>query len=83
MYEFQVFFFNSITNTSILCAFSKGVVDLISERSIYCEGPTGEEVRYDEVPKNMRSLVTDKRQVTLAVNMYAFIIQRLPSKTVG
>ncbi|OQR69423.1 elongation factor G, partial [Tropilaelaps mercedesae] len=40
----------------------EGVVDLIRERSIYCEGATGENVRYDEVPKNMRSLVTDKRQ---------------------
>ncbi|XP_022654457.1 elongation factor G, mitochondrial-like isoform X1 [Varroa jacobsoni] len=40
----------------------EGVVDLIRERSIYCEGATGEKVRYDEVPKDMRSLVTDKRQ---------------------
>lgn len=38
-------------------------MDLIRERSIYCEGATGEKVRYDEVPKDMRSLVTDKRQV--------------------
>nr|NVI74814.1 iconoclast [Cucujiformia] len=39
----------------------KGVIDLVSLRAIYFEGPFGEEIRYDEIPQNMRS-ETNERQ---------------------
>jgi len=41
---------------------TKGVVDVIHRKSLYFEGPHGEVVREDEVPKDMRTEVEDKRQ---------------------
>ena len=39
-----------------------GIVDLLSEKSIYWEGEKGEKVRYDEVPEDMKSDVAEYRQ---------------------
>lgn len=41
----------------------KGVVDLIKERAIYFEGAKGDDVRYDEIPADLRAKSKDKRQV--------------------
>ncbi|XP_003738439.1 elongation factor G, mitochondrial [Galendromus occidentalis] len=40
----------------------KGVVDLIRERAIYFEGSNGDDVRYDEIPADLRAQSKDKRQ---------------------
>ena len=40
---------------------TKGLVDLIHERAIYFEGPSGDVIRYDEVPADMRAHATDAR----------------------
>lgn len=38
-----------------------GIVDIINDRSIHFDGPFGEQVRYDEVPQNMRARCKDYR----------------------
>lgn len=40
----------------------KGLIDIIEERAIYNEGERGLDIRYDEVPMNMREEVKDRRQ---------------------
>ncbi len=40
----------------------KGIVDIVEQKAIYFEGDYGLKVREDEVPKDMLSEVTDKRQ---------------------
>lgn len=40
----------------------KGIVDLVGERALYYEGPFGGIIREDEIPQEMRSEATDKRQ---------------------
>lgn len=40
---------------------TKGLVDLIQERSIYFDGPAGDIIRYDEIPADMRAHATDAR----------------------
>lgn len=40
---------------------TKGVIDLIEQKAIYNEGPFGETLRYDEIPKEMRAECSDKR----------------------
>lgn len=39
----------------------QGILDLIEERAIYFEGDYGDKIRYDEVPKDYRSEVQEKR----------------------
>ncbi|XP_057657246.1 elongation factor G, mitochondrial [Diorhabda carinulata] len=39
----------------------KGIIDLVGEKSIYFDGQFGEQVRYDEVPKDMR-VESDERR---------------------
>ena len=41
---------------------NKGVIDLITEKAIYFQGRFGEDIVYDDIPKEMRSECTDKRQ---------------------
>jgi len=40
---------------------TKGLVDIVQERSIYFEGSYGENIRYDEIPKDMRAHASDAR----------------------
>ena len=40
---------------------TKGIVDLVNERSIYFDGTAGEKIRYDEIPADMRAHATDAR----------------------
>ncbi|KAI1893731.1 hypothetical protein AGOR_G00126700 [Albula goreensis] len=40
----------------------QGIIDLIHERSLYFDGPFGENVRYDEIPAEMRAEAADRRQ---------------------
>ncbi|XP_018804419.1 PREDICTED: elongation factor G, mitochondrial [Bactrocera latifrons] len=40
----------------------QGIVDLVTERAIYFEGNHGMELRYDEIPKDMRAESVDRRQ---------------------
>lgn len=40
----------------------KGIIDLVGEKSIYFEGPLGTELRYDEIPQDMRAESQEKRQ---------------------
>ena len=40
---------------------TKGIVDLVNERSIYFEGSAGDQIRYDEIPPEMRAHATDAR----------------------
>lgn len=39
----------------------KGVIDLIEQKAIYFDGEFGDDVRYDEIPKELRSEATDYR----------------------
>lgn len=39
----------------------KGILDLIEERAVYFDGDYGESVRYDELPKDRRSEVQERR----------------------
>lgn len=40
----------------------KGIVDLVKEHAIYFDGDFGMQIRYDEIPQEMRELAKDKRQ---------------------
>ncbi|KAK7157057.1 hypothetical protein R3I94_006957 [Phoxinus phoxinus] len=40
----------------------QGIVDLIEERSIFFDGPFGQSVRFAEIPAEMRSEASDRRQ---------------------
>ncbi|CAD6999977.1 unnamed protein product [Ceratitis capitata] len=40
----------------------KGIVDLVSERAIYFEGTHGMQLRYDEIPQDMRVESQERRQ---------------------
>lgn len=40
----------------------EGVVDLVTMKAIYFEGPNGEEVREDEIPSELLSLAKEKRE---------------------
>ena len=40
----------------------KGVVDLIKQKAVYFDGPSGEIIRYEEVPENMKEEVAAKRE---------------------
>ncbi|KAJ8368805.1 hypothetical protein SKAU_G00088330 [Synaphobranchus kaupii] len=40
----------------------RGIIDLVQERSLYFEGPFGQNVRNDEIPAEFRAEATDRRQ---------------------
>lgn len=40
----------------------KGIIDLIEERSMYFEGPFGQNIRLDEIPADFRVEAADRRQ---------------------
>uniref|UniRef100_A0A8C1VB82 Elongation factor G, mitochondrial n=1 Tax=Cyprinus carpio TaxID=7962 RepID=A0A8C1VB82_CYPCA len=40
----------------------RGIIDLIEERSIFFEGPFGQNIRFDEIPAEMRAEAADRRQ---------------------
>ncbi|XP_011192214.2 elongation factor G, mitochondrial [Zeugodacus cucurbitae] len=40
----------------------KGIIDLVTEKAIYFEGTHGMELRYDEIPQDMRAESVDRRQ---------------------
>ncbi|XP_071377272.1 elongation factor G, mitochondrial isoform X1 [Centroberyx affinis] len=40
----------------------RGIIDLIEERSMYFEGPFGQNIRYDEIPAEFRAEAEDRRQ---------------------
>nr|XP_046170129.1 elongation factor G, mitochondrial [Oncorhynchus gorbuscha] len=40
----------------------KGIIDLIEERSMYFEGPFGQNIRFDEIPAEFRVEAADRRQ---------------------
>lgn len=41
---------------------TKGIIDLVHQKSLYFEGPYGEQIRQDEIPKEMRTESEDRRQ---------------------
>ncbi|KAM7413042.1 hypothetical protein PAMA_020430 [Pampus argenteus] len=40
----------------------RGLIDLVEERSIYFEGPFGQDIRYDEIPADFRAEAAHRRQ---------------------
>ncbi|KAJ7990446.1 hypothetical protein DPEC_G00300400 [Dallia pectoralis] len=40
----------------------KGIIDLVEERSVYFEGPFGQNIRLDEIPAEFRAEAADRRQ---------------------
>ncbi|KAM7399252.1 hypothetical protein PAMP_018534 [Pampus punctatissimus] len=40
----------------------RGLIDLVEERSMYFEGPFGQDIRYDEIPANFRAEAAHRRQ---------------------
>ncbi|KAL7851528.1 hypothetical protein AOLI_G00218840 [Acnodon oligacanthus] len=40
----------------------RGIIDLIEERSIYFEGPCGQNIHFDEIPAEMRTEAAELRQ---------------------
>jgi elongation factor G len=50
----------------------EGVVDLVTMKAVYFDGPNGEELRYEEIPEAMRSEAEAARETMLdAVSMYS------------
>ncbi|CAH1244952.1 GFM1 [Branchiostoma lanceolatum] len=41
---------------------TQGIVDLVHRRAIYFDGPDGAQLRYEDVPGDMRAQVEDRRQ---------------------
>ncbi|XP_075956221.1 elongation factor G, mitochondrial [Anarhichas minor] len=41
---------------------TRGIIDLVEERTMYFEGPFGENIRYDEIPADFRAEAADRRQ---------------------
>lgn len=39
----------------------RGLIDLITRKAIYFDGPFGDQIRYDEIPGNMRTQCEEKR----------------------
>ncbi|KAI4893439.1 hypothetical protein NFI96_011458, partial [Prochilodus magdalenae] len=40
----------------------RGIVDLVAERSIYFDGPCGQDISFDEIPAEMRTEAAERRQ---------------------
>lgn len=50
----------------------EGMVDLVSMKAIYFDGEQGEDIRYEEIPENMRDDAEEKREELLdAVSMFS------------
>ena len=50
----------------------EGMVDLVSMKAIYFDGEQGEDIRYEEIPENMRDEAEEKREELLdAVSMFS------------
>ncbi len=50
----------------------QGMVDLVSMKAIYFDGEQGDDIRYEEIPENMRDEVEEKREELLdAVSMFS------------
>jgi elongation factor G len=50
----------------------EGVIDLITMKAIYFDGPQGEDVRYEEIPANLQAEADEKREEMLdAVSLYS------------
>ncbi|XP_050302802.1 elongation factor G, mitochondrial [Anthonomus grandis grandis] len=39
----------------------KGIIDIVTQKAIYFEGSFGEEIRYDDIPSDMRTEVSERR----------------------
>ncbi|XP_008280753.1 elongation factor G, mitochondrial [Stegastes partitus] len=40
----------------------RGIIDLVEERSMYFEGPFGQNIRYDEIPADFRAEAEERRE---------------------
>ena len=50
----------------------QGMVDLVSMKAIYFDGEQGDDIRYEEIPENMRDEAEEKREELLdAVSMFS------------
>ncbi len=50
----------------------EGMVDLVSMKAIYFDGDQGDDIRYEEIPENMRDKADEKREELLdAVSMFS------------
>jgi elongation factor G len=50
----------------------EGMVDLVSMKAIYFDGEQGDDIRYEEIPENMRDEAEEKREELLdAVSMFS------------
>ncbi len=50
----------------------EGVVDLITMKAVYFDGPSGDDVRYEEIPAELQDLAEEKREVMLdAISMFS------------
>jgi elongation factor G len=43
----------------------EGVIDLIKNQAMYFDGPYGETIRLDEIPKHMRDEAADRRHMLI------------------
>jgi len=43
----------------------QGVVDLVTMRAIYFDGPNGDDLRYEEIPEELKDLAAEKREEML------------------
>jgi elongation factor G len=56
----------------------EGIVDLVTQKAIYFDGPCGEDVRYGAVPEAMEEEIADSRQELLeALAMYSDSLMEL------
>jgi len=44
---------------------TKGIIDLIHQRAMYFDGVYGTDIRYEDVPANMRDLVSERREMLI------------------
>ncbi len=50
----------------------EGIVDLVTMQAVYYDGPSGDDVRYEEIPAELQDEAEDKREVMLdAISMFS------------
>ena len=50
----------------------EGIVDLVTMKAVYCEGPAGEEIRITDIPAELQAEADEKREIMLdAVSMFS------------